>query len=143
MAKVGTWEWWKNNEDTPSIRLAKSSEEKPLSSNPSVRALQDKLPERKPGNERNAEGYVYYCWDNNGRVKIGFSKNPWSRCKESQTWNPDMQLVAVERGNRQLEKQRHKQFWEDHLALEWFKRSDKLMKWMDGLKNENDKRRGL
>lgn len=79
------------------------------------------------------EGYVYYASDGNGRIKIGFSANPWSRVKENFTWCPGMKLLGTERGTVRLEQQRHVEFEEDHLALEWFKTSDRLMKLIHSL----------
>ena len=86
----------------------------------------------------NREGYVYYCGDGEGRIKIGFSKNPWSRLRECMTWNPSMRLLATERGPMRLEGQRHKEFSEYHLALEWFKYEGRLKELIEELGPKSD-----
>lgn len=72
------------------------------------------------------EGYVYYATDGQDRVKIGFSANPWSRVAEQRTFNPDIKLLATEKGSQLTERERQEQFKSDHLVLEWFKMSDAL-----------------
>lgn len=73
--------------------------------------------------------YVYYVRDAD-EVKIGLSKNPWSRLKDHQTARPRCRLVGVERGDRALERERHRQF--AHLRIaegtskEWFRWTDEI-----------------
>jgi hypothetical protein len=48
-------------------------------------------------------GYVYYARSTT-KIKIGFSKNPWSRMSELKRDFPDIVLIAKEPGTFQLEK---------------------------------------
>lgn len=67
-------------------------------------------------------GYVYYAREGQ-EVKIGYSRNPWSRVNELRTGRPGLALVAVEAGSRELEQQRHQQFAyaRTHAGREWFR----------------------
>lgn len=89
-------------------------------------------PERKEWVPR--QGFVYYCTDGQSRVKIGFSGNPRNRCKEMRCFNPDVKLIAIEAGPVTLEHERHQQFAQDHLTLEWFKLSPAITDHISGLK---------
>jgi hypothetical protein len=79
-------------------------------------------------------GWVYYCDDGRGRVKIGYSLNPKSRLREFRTVNPEIEMVLRERSReysgRDLEQKRHDQFKDDHIAGEWFHRSQRLDEWI-------------
>lgn len=79
-------------------------------------------------------GWVYYCDDGRGRVKIGYSVNPLSRLREFKTVNPEIEMVLRERrreySGRELEARRHEQFKDDHIAGEWFHRSERLEDWI-------------
>lgn len=81
---------------------------------------------------RGAE-WVYYCDDGRGRIKIGYSLNPWQRVAEFQTINPEIAMVVTESGDRDLERLRHEQFHEEHIAGEWFLRSERLDEWLEFL----------
>ena len=72
-------------------------------------------------------GYVYYAGDSDAaRVKIGYSKNPWTRVAEMRTALPKMQLLAVEPGDTLLESSRHAQFAVYRIEREWFSLSTEI-----------------
>lgn len=81
------------------------------------------------------KGYVYYAGDGNGRVKIGQSLNPWARVSEMRCHNPTISVLAIEKCDDcyALERQRHEQFRDEHLVLEWFKLSDRLDDWIKSI----------
>ena len=64
-------------------------------------------------------GYVYYALAGD-IVKIGFSKNPWSRVNELRTANHKIMLIATETGTPQVESSRHEQFKGERVDREWF-----------------------
>jgi hypothetical protein len=70
----------------------------------------------------NRSGYVYYARDG-GELKIGHSRNPWSRVNEMRTARPSIVLLAVEAGDRALERERHEQFAHCRITRgrEWFR----------------------
>jgi hypothetical protein len=79
---------------------------------------------RRHRSENDAASYVYYARDGE-RVKIGLSRNPWARVDEMRTARPTIALVAVERGGRDLERERHiqfgrKDFRNNERGAEWF-----------------------
>lgn len=70
-----------------------------------------------------AEGWVYYMRIN-GYIKIGYTKNLKQR---SRNYPPGTELLAVEPGTRDLEKQRHGEFSRSLAqGREWFAQSDAL-----------------
>lgn len=74
-----------------------------------------------------AEGYVYYVGEPRSEtVKIGFSKNPWSRCADLRDTHPDIELLAVEKGTGHDKLKRHSEFAADRAKGEWFRRSPAL-----------------
>lgn len=79
-------------------------------------------------------GFVYYCDDGRDRIKIGYSMNPVSRLREFKTVNPEIEMVFRERHKEfegtELESRRHEQFKDDHIAGEWFHRSERLDDWI-------------
>lgn len=83
------------------------------------------------------KGYVYYASSQDGKfVKIGFSKNPWSRVKEASVWGITT-LVATEKGKFSLEHQRHEEFKDLRLDGEWFKFEGKLKEHIDLLRKHS------
>jgi hypothetical protein len=69
------------------------------------------------------EGIVYYIRIN-GQVKIGYTKNLRSR---SRAYPPGSELLAVEPGTRETERERHSLFSRDLAqGREWFHESDAL-----------------
>lgn len=72
------------------------------------------------------KGYVYYV-EANKRIKIGFSKNPWSRIHDLRVSVPKAKLLASEAGTLELENKRHAQFKTDRIEGEWFKPSKSLL----------------
>jgi hypothetical protein len=76
--------------------------------------------------DEGVDGYVYYA-RNYDLIKIGFSRNPWSRVKELGKFNPNVELLATERGTYMLEKQRHEQFAAYHKEGEWFTCVDEIL----------------
>lgn len=79
-------------------------------------------------------GFVYYCDDGRGRIKIGYSLDPCKRLREFKTVNPEIEMLLRERhkkwDGRELEQKRHDQFSEDHISGEWFHRSQRLDEWI-------------
>lgn len=76
--------------------------------------------------------YVYYAVAGN-EVKIGTSKNPWARARELRTSRPDLVIAAVERGGRELEKDRHRQFVQSWIRAEWFSLTPEIHRHMQAL----------
>src|SRR5690606_22269051 len=69
-------------------------------------------------------GHVYYMRIN-GRIKIGYTANLRQR---SRNYPPGTELLAVEPGTRELERQRHARFSRSLAqGREWFAESDELM----------------
>lgn len=70
-----------------------------------------------------APGMVYYIRIN-GHIKIGYTANLPQR---SRNYPPDSELLAVEPGTPQTERERHQQF-SRHLAKgrEWFRESEEI-----------------
>jgi len=67
------------------------------------------------------DGYVYYVGIPNGdRVKIGFSKNPWSRLATLKTTEPSLEILATEKATMSCEKDRHSEFKNSRIDGEWF-----------------------
>jgi len=85
---------------------------------------------------RKSKGYVYYAGDGNGRIKIGFSGNPWSRVKEMRCANPFIEILITEKTDDgyELERKRHEEFKEYHLALEWFRTGERLLDHVNALR---------
>jgi hypothetical protein len=79
----------------------------------------------RSGGSATKPGYVYYARAT-GRVKIGYSRNPWSRVSEMKTFNPDLALLATEPGDMSLEALRHEQFSSLNIEGEWFKDENPL-----------------
>ncbi len=78
---------------------------------------------------KGGSGFVYYLGVPGGiLIKIGYSVNPWARLEELRTANPKLELLALERGSKELERQRHLQFDEIRQAREWFQVTDELNK---------------
>lgn len=73
------------------------------------------------------KGYVYYASSvDASRVKIGFSKNPWSRVAELKVAIPSISIIAIEPGTTETERHRHAMFSELRLDGEWFKIDSRL-----------------
>lgn len=79
-----------------------------------------------------ADGYVYYAGAE-GKVKVGFSKNPWARIATLKTAIPAIELLGIERGGMALEKQRHQEFEASRGDGEWFALTDDLADHIRGL----------
>jgi len=71
------------------------------------------------------EGYVYFLLFND-RIKIGFSKNPWSRTDEMKTIAPESKLITVIPGTNEDEKKYHERFSHLNIDREWFEYRDDL-----------------
>lgn len=74
---------------------------------------------------RGIGGYVYYAVCGT-KVKIGFSRNPWSRVREIARSVEGTTLAAYERGTYAREKYRHRQFEEFNIHGEWFELSPEV-----------------
>jgi hypothetical protein len=77
-------------------------------------------------------GYIYYA-QNGDHLKIGYSKNPWSRISELRTACPTLELVGLEKGNLQDEKDMHEKFSHLHHDREWFRMEPDLLKYVNAL----------
>jgi hypothetical protein len=77
-------------------------------------------------------GYIYYA-QNGEHLKIGFSKNPWSRISELKCACPTLELVAIEKGSMQDEKNRHEMFSHLHHDREWFRLEADLLEYINSL----------
>lgn len=72
-------------------------------------------------------GDVYYLRVD-GLIKIGHSKNVWTRMR---SYPPTSELLAVEVGTRAIERQRHEKFRADLAhGREWFRESEELAAWI-------------
>lgn len=91
------------------------------------------------------DGYVYYVGTTSpdDPIKIGFSKNPWSRLNDLRVTNPQLQILATERGTMQAEKDRHSEFMAENIEGEWFNRSESLQSLIAELSNRIDKPKPL
>lgn len=73
------------------------------------------------------KGYVYFIGGNVGPLKIGYSKNPWSRVKDFQTGSAEqLSVVTTIRTTEHSEIDVHKLFASERMQGEWFERSDVL-----------------
>jgi len=62
-----------------------------------------------------------------GPIKVGLSKDPWSRCEQLQIGNPaPIKVIGVAWGGADLEADIHRSFSHLKIRGEWFKPSDKL-----------------
>ena len=75
-------------------------------------------------------GWVYYCDDDRGRIKIGYSRNVAGRISEFKTLNPEIELLAQECGEYDTERLRQNQFHSEWIGGEWFLKSDRLVEWI-------------
>ena len=84
---------------------------------------------------RPATVHVVYYLRLGGRVKIGTSGNPRQRLAAV----PHDEVLAFERGDRMLERNRHLQFSADRLGTsEWFAASPERLAHADGLRSGTD-----
>lgn len=76
--------------------------------------------------------YVYFILnENDGLVKIGYSKNPWSRCKQLQTGNGNkLKLIYYVFGDKDVEYAMHLRFKDFKVRGEWFKYNDVIKNWI-------------
>lgn len=79
---------------------------------------------------------IYFMQAGKGPIKIGFSTNIKSRLPEIQRWHPEeIRLLKTVKGRIEGEKDIHRLFREDRIRGEWFKPSDKLMAFINGLQD--------
>jgi len=91
---------------------------------------------RQPSREDGSEGkgkapgsnYVYYVVATDSDVvKIGISRNPWSRVKDLQTGSASsFELLATLKTDVRSERELHKFFQDSRISGEWFRRSKAL-----------------
>ena len=91
---------------------------------------------------------IYFMQAGNGPIKIGFSTNIKSRLPEIQRWHPEeIRLLKMVTGRIEGERDIHRLFKEDRIRGEWFKPSEKLMAFINGLQDsyesKKEKRRRL
>jgi hypothetical protein len=68
--------------------------------------------------------FVYYVRDG-AQIKVGVSNNPGARLNELRTARPNARLIAIENGDRALERRRHQEFGRtdfrnNRRGAEWF-----------------------
>ena len=77
-----------------------------------------------------SDGFVYFIQEEEtGRIKIGFSENPFQRLKELQTGNSSkMTLIGQIEGGADEENNIHREFAEERIREngEWFRPSERL-----------------
>ena len=103
------------------------------------RATQVPLVEGKGSNTKRHKGKIYFILDKeNDAVKIGIADNPISRLSDIQVGNPhELSLIkTIDNGTQAKEKRLHKQFAEQRLNGEWFKRSGTLAEYLQVQPNE-------
>jgi hypothetical protein len=93
---------------------------------------ESKAGNQKENRDRHNLGYIYYA-QNGSHIKIGYSKNPWSRVNEMRTACPTLELVGLERGSLPDEKDRHIRFSHLHHDREWFTLDGELAEYIQGL----------
>ena len=73
--------------------------------------------------------FVYFIGLRNGPIKIGVANKPYNRLSELQiAHHEDLYLFAMTAGNMDTEKALHVEFREDNLRGEWFHASDRLLR---------------
>jgi len=72
---------------------------------------------------------IYFIRDSaSGRVKIGYTENPWKRLSELQVASPsDLDLLAACEGDRVSEADLHQRFSASRVRGEWFLPTQDLM----------------
>lgn len=69
-----------------------------------------------------------------GRVKIGFSDEPWARFSQIQTTaSTELTLVAIAEGDKSVEAALHQRFTAHHVRGEWFAETGALADHIQGL----------
>jgi hypothetical protein len=80
---------------------------------------------------------VYFIGGDDGPIKIGRSENPLSRLRTLQCASPVKLRILAECPHDAIpETMWHGWFAEDRLIGEWFKRSDRLMGIIEGLRRD-------
>lgn len=82
-------------------------------------------------------GSVYFILDaENDRIKIGHSRDPWSRLRTLQTGSSaKLSLVGIIAGERAIEQQLHFEQRGVRVHLEWFSGGAEAVKWLSKLTN--------
>lgn len=84
---------------------------------------------------RTPQAVVYYAKLDEERIKIGFTSNLFARMQAMRVLPGN--LLAIEPGGRELEKQRHEQFRGDRLRVEEFRPSERLLAWIEEVRVEH------
>ncbi|HEU4583634.1 MAG TPA: GIY-YIG nuclease family protein [Polyangiaceae bacterium] len=80
---------------------------------------------------------VYYIRGGPDRIKIGKADRPEQRLRDLQTGSPvELELLATEPGDRDVEHKRHRQFAGDRVQGEWFAASSELLQHIDEIKSD-------
>lgn len=84
---------------------------------------------------KHRQGWIYYIGaGGTDAVKIGYATNPRARLGQIQSCNHhDLALLALEKGERELESFRHQQFSELRIRGEWFANGDALRDHIESL----------
>jgi len=118
-----------------------SNSPKAIATRERVRKHREQFAQRTGRNMRTAprdrsEGYVYYIhYPAIGKVKIGYSRNPWARLSELRGRDSGLELLAVEPGGVDLERQRHDEFSALRQEGEIFTYSDPLVAFVVALRS--------
>jgi hypothetical protein len=77
----------------------------------------------------NYPGWIYFISEeNNNRVKIGYSKDPYKRLKQLQTGNSNkLILLNAIPGSQKEERKWHKLFCHSKINNEWFHLSEEIL----------------
>jgi hypothetical protein len=76
--------------------------------------------------------YFIRCGDH---IKIGRSVDPWGRLASLQTANPfPLEMLALSPGGGEFETGLHEAFSDDNTNGEWFRVTDRLLAFIDGIR---------
>jgi len=77
------------------------------------------------------KGWVYLIANETaGTLKIGYSNNPERRLQALQTGSPyPLKMLKCIPGDKRLEHQLHRQFWNHHILNEWFYDCKPIREW--------------
>jgi hypothetical protein len=84
--------------------------------------------------KRKNMGYIYFIASEDGRVKIGYSKNPKARLANMQTGSSSqLKIIALSPANQVEERKLHQQFDEYRVHREWFRFEGALREFIEKL----------
>ena len=93
--------------------------------------------EYRDGTRKRPLGYVYFA-QSGGRIKIGFSNNPWARISEFKISNPDITLLGAFPGTIEDERKLQEKFRDLLFLGEWYKADPRIFDEIKARKEERD-----